>query len=392
MVYQIGFNNENNMNQVQTDYTLYGVELSLYTGKARAYLRYKGVNWKEVMPDKQAFFDVIMPAAGSPIIPVMQTANGDLVQDTTEIIDYIESKEPQFSVYPTGAKQKLAALLLEFFGDEWLLLPAMHYRWNYLDQQHDFIMSEFGRQLNPNASFEQQVELGKKNSPKFRGSVPKMGVTEDTIEGVESSYLATLDQLNTHFKTHPYLFGSRPSIGDYGLHASLYAHLARDPYPKALMQEKAPEVYKWVERMNKPEPCSGEFLKNDDVPETLIPILQTQSAEQIPDVLNVIKANHDFLSANPGEKIPRILGFHEFTIGGKTGSRWINSYGQWMFQRPLFFYQSLSGDDKAACDELLKSINAYDAFQTKIDKPVARRKGQLELVEHTPNTSLNAFT
>ena len=29
------------------NYTLYGVELSLYTGKARSYLRYKGVDWQE---------------------------------------------------------------------------------------------------------------------------------------------------------------------------------------------------------------------------------------------------------------------------------------------------------------------------------------------------------
>jgi len=381
-----------NMNQAPADYTLYGVELSLYTGKARAYLRYKGVNWTEVMPDKKAFFEVIMPTAGSPIIPVMKTNDGDLVQDSTEIIDFIEAKEPEFSVYPTGPKQKLAALLLEFFGDEWLLLPAMHFRWNYLDQQHDFIMSEFGRQIKPNASVEEQIELGKKNSPMFRSSVPKMGITEDTIEGVESSYLTVLDQLNTHFTHHKYLLGSRPCIGDYGLHASLYAHLARDPYPKALMQKRAPEVYKWVERMNHPQEKSGEFLENDQVPETLLPILSIQSAEQLPDVLKVIAANEQFINSNPGKKIPRVLGYHEFTIGGKTGTRWINSYTQWMFQRPLFFYQHLSANHKTQADELLKAIQAYDAFQTNIEKPLARKKGQLELVEQAFGQPLGAYT
>ena len=29
------------------EYLLYGAQLSLYTGKARAYMRYKGLDWEE---------------------------------------------------------------------------------------------------------------------------------------------------------------------------------------------------------------------------------------------------------------------------------------------------------------------------------------------------------
>ena len=40
------------------------------------------------------------------------------------------------------------------------------------------------------------------------------------------------DGLDRHFASHRFLFGDRPSLGDYGLIGPLYAHLGRDPWPK----------------------------------------------------------------------------------------------------------------------------------------------------------------
>ena len=57
-------------------------------------------------------------------IPVLQIPEDDVWQDTTVIIDHMEKRFPQSSVYPATARRKLAALILEVFGDEWLLLPA----------------------------------------------------------------------------------------------------------------------------------------------------------------------------------------------------------------------------------------------------------------------------
>ena len=362
------------------DYTLYAAELSYFSGKARCYMRYKDLNWEEQLPTREIQKTVILPNIGAPIIPVLATADGQYIQDTSDIIDFLEARHPGHPIYPDTPKQKLVALLLELFGDEWLVIPAMHYRWSYLDQQYDFIMGQFGSTSSPNSSHEEQVAIGEKVSQQFRGIVPVLGVNEQTIPGIELAHMKLLAQLDTHFSKYDYLLGSRPSIGDFGLIGPLYAHLGRDPYPKALMQEHAPAVYRWVERMNHPQPLSGEFLPNDEVPETLIPILQTLSAEQLPDVLDVIKHNAAWLDENPGGNIPRFLGMHEFTMGGITGERWISSFSQWMFQRPLYHYQSLAPDERQAVDELLHIIGGYEPMQVKLSHPVKRKKGQLELV------------
>jgi glutathione S-transferase len=363
-------------------YTLYAADFSLYSGKARAYMQYKGLRWHECESTLDVYKNIIIPNVGAGIIPVLKTADGDFVQDTTEIIDYLELRHPQGSVYPTTPKQRIVSLLLEFFGDEWLFLPAMHYRWNYLHEHRDFILSAFGGLGIPDGTLEEKIAMGEKLYAPFRDSTAKMGVTEQTRDSVEASYLATLDQLNQHFEEYDFLLGSRPSIGDFGLMAPLYAHLGRDPYPKAIMQGRAPAVYRWVERMNSPKPLSGEFLPNDEIPESLIPILKTQCREQLPDVLKVIDANANWLEQNLGGNLPRFLGSHEFTIGGSTGRRWVSTYTQWMFQRPLFYYQSLPAPHDGEAKKLLEEIGGLAAMETNIRHPLARKPGQLELIEY----------
>ncbi|MCB1700561.1 MAG: glutathione S-transferase [Pseudomonadales bacterium] len=363
------------------DYYLYGGDHSLYTGKARAYMRFKGLNWEEVTATRELYKSIILPNVGAAIVPVLATADGRYIQDTTDIIDYLEAAHPAVSVYPDTPVQKLVALMLELYGDEWLVIPAMHYRWSVLDQQREFIFLEFGKMSAPDAARDEQLRIGERTSTMFRGSVTALGITEQTMPAIEQVYLEFLDQLDAHFSQYDYLLGSRPGIGDFGLIGPLYAHLGRDPVPKALMQERAPNVYAWVQRMNNPVPLAGDFLADDEIPVTLLPILRTMCRDQLPDVLDVIRHNAAWLEQNPGGNIPRYLGMHPFRTGSASGERVIHSYAQWMFQRPWAHYHSLAGAQRLAADKLLQAIGGYEALNTDIGHWVQRKAGQLELVE-----------
>jgi glutathione S-transferase len=360
-------------------YTLYGGELSLYTGKARAYLRYKGLDFQELPATREVYRTLIVPRVGAPIVPVLLTDDDELVQDTTEIIDFLEARHPQAPVYPEAPVQRLVALMLEFYGDEWLVIPAMHYRWSVLDQQYDFIMREFGAMSAPEASEEEQIRIGEKLSAPFRGSITRLGITEATIPGIERAYAELLVQLDAHFAEHDFLLGSRPSIGDFGLVGPLYAHLGRDPVPRALMHCSAPNLYRWVQRMNAPEPLGGEFLPEDQVPDSLLPVLATMCRDHLPDALDVLRRNAEWLTANPGGKLPRVLGMHSFSTGGARGERYVHSYSQWLFQRCLDHYQGLAGPARARADALLERVGGLEALQAPITHRVRRVPGQLEL-------------
>jgi glutathione S-transferase len=333
---------------------LYGAPLSLYSGKARSYLDWKGVDYREVLPTPDVMKGVIIPNVGRPVMPVVETAEGMIIQDTTCIIDHFEAKADGPSVYPDTPIQKLVALLFELYGDEWLVIPAMHYRWHY---NEDWVYGEFGKVALPDGTPEEQHEKGKENGSRFKGFVPLLGITPETIPGVEASYEALLGELDVHFSAHNYLLGTRPSIGDYGLIGPLYAHLYRDPESGKLMKRLAPNVARWVERMMHVEaPRSGEFLPNDAIPDTLLPVLTRIMDEHIPHLQAVASTYADWAEANPGAEVPRGVGMVEFSIGGTTGQRVAMTFNLWMLQRPLDFYRSLAGDAKTAADALLAQV------------------------------------
>jgi glutathione S-transferase len=360
-------------------YTLYGGEISYYTGKARAYLRYKDIAFQELAATRDVYKTVILPRVGWPVIPVVVTPEDDTLQDTTDIIDFLEDRFPEPPVYPESPRQKLAALLLEFYGDEWLKIPAMHYRWNHNTK---WIIAQFGALSAPDASPEEQAAIGEKTCRPFRGSLPALGVNETTYAAIEESYEALLSELDAHFAEHAFLFGSRPSIGDFGLIGPLYAHNYRDPASGALMKRLAPCVAGWVERMMTPQPRTGQFLPNDEVPTTLLPVLQRAAEEQLPVAVATVRALGQWLEDHPHEEIPRGIGMHAFTLlrGSPhevTSERAIFTFDQWMFQRPWDCLRALRGADRAAADDLLDTIGAAEALAEPIKHRVKRENFRL---------------
>jgi len=266
-------------------YTLYGGDISYYSAKARAYMNYKGIDYQELAATKEVYKTVILPNVGWPVIPVVVTPDGVTLQDTSDIIDTLEQTFPEAPVVPGTPRQRVVALMLEVFGDEWLKLPAMHYRWNH---NTEWIIGEFGKLSAPELDEAAQREVGERTCRPFRGSLPMLGVVEETYAAVESSYEALLRELNTHFAEHEYLLGTRPSIGDFGLVGPLYAHQYRDPYSGELMRRIAPNVVSWVLRCMEPAPLSGDFLPDDEIPSTLLPVLSRMMREQLPNCQHCI--------------------------------------------------------------------------------------------------------
>ena len=337
-----------------SSYTLYGGPLSYFTGKARAYLNWKGVDYEERLATRDVYAEIIIPRIGYPMIPLLISSDDQAIQDTTEIIDHFEDRDGDPSVFPDGPRQRLAAHLLELYGDEWLVIPAMHYRWAH---NRDFAYSEFGKLSAPDADAATQYEAGKKAAEKFEGAVPLLGAAPEMAEAIEASYLALLDELNAHFANHDYLFGTRPSIGDFGLIGPLYAHLYRDPASGDLMKSHAPNVARWVERMQSPSnPRSGEFLGDDEIPETLLPVLKRMASEHLPCLLDLCERLSTFKNENADAQIPRAIGMHAFTIEGRTGQRLVFPYTQWMLQRALDHLHCLNHDERIEADRLLRGI------------------------------------
>ncbi len=349
--------------------TLYGAEMSLYSGKARSYLRKQGFEFEEIKASVNVYKNIIVPNTGVRFIPVVKTADGRYLQDTSVIIDELEKQSGAPSVYPSTPKQRLVSQLLEVYGDEWLLIPAMHYRWNFPQQNQPFIYQEFGSAVFPNGPKFLKRYVGKKLGAKFRGFVPGLGITEKSIPAIEHSYVSLLSELDVHFAQHEFLLGARPSIGDFGLIGPLYAHLYRDPAPGELMRKKAPHVAKWVERMISDETFDGDLIGDDHVPKTLLPVLLRMSREQLPVIKDTQLRLDDWRAQqDEGATVPRILGEHHIHIEGVEVSRKVLPHSLWKWQRPFDFYTSL--EDSSEVDRML----AQAGFEMPLTVPQTRLK------------------
>ncbi len=350
-----------------TPVRLIGHEFSLYSGKARAYLRHKQVPFVESATPGDR--ELIEQHVGRRVIPVVVTGDGEFVQDTTEIIDYFERRYPERSVYPEGPWQRLVSLLFEVYGDEWLVLPAMHYRWHFKRQNLAYVLKNFGDIIKPGWPRWLRPTGGLPMAMLFATLYkPVMGRSRGNIGEIEKSYESFLDDFNRHLEDHPFLLGNRASIGDFGLIGPLYAHLYRDPYPGQLMRRRAPNVAEWVERMQQPTDFAGGFLADDEVPETLHPLLRRIFDEQLPVLVDTLRRVGRWAAEHPDASgIPRFIGKHEFFLGKVKATRRVMPFAQWMFQRPLAHYRFLSAGEKARIDPILDELGGLAG----LNEPVA---------------------
>lgn len=358
---------------------LYGAEISYYTGKVRAYLRWAGLPFTEWPAKAEVFREVIVPGVGVPVIPVLRTPDGELLQDSTEIIETLDARRLARGgaalappVLPATPLRRLVALMLETYGDEWLVIPAMHYRWHH---NRDWAVQSFGALNDPDASPDIQRSLGEKRAAPFARAAELLGATAPMHAAVEASYEALLAELDAHFGAHAALLGPQATLADFGLIGPLYAHQYRDPASGALMRRLAPQLVRWVEQLQfQPEGLRAPLAAGDDIPATLLPVLRRMAREQLPVLVDTAWRVRDWMAAQPGQPLPRAIGSHAFTLEGRQGERIVRPYSLWMLQRVRDHLCALQGEDRRRADALLRDVGA-DALLDFPDPPrLARDK------------------
>jgi glutathione S-transferase len=356
-------------------YVLIGADASQFSAKARACMRWKGMPFETRDATPEVYRDIIEPRVGFAIIPVLLTPDGQVVQDSAEIIDHVDSHAPGTSAHPGTALQEFVSRVIELYADEWLALVGMHYRWTYNDT---WMVGEFGRIAAPNATPAEQASIGEALAAPARERASRSGVSEDTASGIEAHYEGFLGDFSEHLRRYDFVLGSRPSLADFALYGVLQAVLFRDPESGAHMLRLAPLVAAWIERVETARAGQGELLSGDEIPDSLLPILKRQMSEQLPMLADTARALEAWSVAQPtGARIKRQLGTHEFMIGGRWGQRSILTFPLWRLQRIQDLYQAMGGADRARADGLLESVGGRELVDLKIPVRLARRDFRL---------------
>lgn len=370
---------------------LYGCPPSLYSGKVRSYLRKAGIAYEERLQSHPEYGAKILPEIGRMVIPVIETPKGDIIQDTTEIIDFLETNSGKpLGIYPQSPRQKIVSLIIELFGDEGLLRPAMHYRWNFPEQNDYFISMEFGRFMNPASTEEEAYELAAMPKGAMKRYLPGLGITPETIPAIERNYQDLLAALNEHLLRHPYIMGGIPTIADFGLYGPMYAHLARDPAPEMLMKTTANRVWRWVERMTAPDRDIPEFpqtpsqtFEHDTLPNTLKDILRLIARDYAPEIealVAFLNGHHEksgpFEDGAPiiTDANKRVLGGITVPVGDTEVTIGARHYSIWMLQRVQSTFDALATAEQENVTSLLSEVGLNQLITMRTRQKIARFK------------------
>lgn len=229
-------------------YFVYLLDLSYFSGKLEAYLRYKNIPYRRIETTWRRMGREVLPHTGLMKVPVVLTPQDQWLQDTTPMIDWFEERYSLGAVLPPDPYQAFFCRLLEDYADEWLWRPALHYRWSYTADARLLSrrIAEESLYDTPAPGFVLRWMLRRRQMREYvRGD----GVTQRTRAHVETVYFNTLDRLERLLADRPFLLGGRPCLADFGFFASMFRHFSLDPTPSRIMREMAPGVYAWVARM-----------------------------------------------------------------------------------------------------------------------------------------------
>ena len=238
-------------------YALHGLNPSPYSVKMRALMRYRRLPfvWHATGNPR----DVAVAAGLPPVIPVLRFPDGRVMNDSTPLAHALEREHPaRRSVIPDDPVLAYLSDLLEDFGDEWITKMMFHYRWYYAADR-DFAQVWVVSSRDPVMADRQRRQAMQVFNDRQVGRMALVGCTEQNRPIIEESYRFVLDTLDRHLRMVPFLLGTRPSLGDFGLYGQLQI-LSVDPTPAAEMRARAPDVFCWLMRLDDASGVEGTWI------------------------------------------------------------------------------------------------------------------------------------
>lgn len=312
--------------------TLYGSNISYFTGKMEMYLRTKGIPYTFITLNGRHHMPLLQRETGATQIPAIVLADGRWMTDTTPMIGWLEQQFPSPPLLPSDPEQRFFSLLLEDYADEWLWRPAMHFRW-YGDEGAMHLSRHIANEIMADVPLPGWLKRTYFRRRQRGGYTAGDGVNESNRAQVEAIYHNNLAWLCTILRQRPYLLGNSPSLVDIAFMGPMFRHFSQDPAPAEIMRQTAPAVWEWVARLwnSGPAGARGDWLAG--IPQDWGPWLEDIGHSYLPYLNDNAEALRD------GKK--------RFTssVGGVTyaGAR-VSSYRVWCLEQLRDHYRSLPAD------------------------------------------------
>jgi len=191
-------------------FTHYGADFSMYSGKTRSYLRYKGIPFEEQLANRQG-----LPQDSDSQHRRCHDSRTGNARRGVHPGHHGHHRQPRKTLPGaqrlSGHAQAAAggfadgAVRRRMVADPGHALPL-----EFSEDQQEVHLRRVRQGGFANAAGPIRRMAGKRLARRFSGMLPLLGITDRTSDAIENWYCTVLDQLNTHFSQYPYLLGTAP--------------------------------------------------------------------------------------------------------------------------------------------------------------------------------------
>lgn len=273
-------------------YTLYGTKRSYFTAKVENILRFQQLPYTmvEKIPHDGS---EIERRTGSGAVPALVTPEDWPLADSTPIARLLNDRYPDRAIIPTSPVQRIGALLLEDWFDEWFTRVAMYTRWNFPESVHAMLgsgvsMRKLQKPWHAVTEVEREalwpkVEQILERIATFRTRMTRevasaYGTTMEQGADIMVWFGAFLDDMAEHLRRFPFLLGDRPCVADFVISGGFAAHFGNDLWPRNFVLERQPAVLEYAERLWDTQASGATWLPDDRLPDTWAPFFAEMQA------------------------------------------------------------------------------------------------------------------
>jgi glutathione S-transferase len=264
------------------EYGLVGSELSMFTRKLEAQLRFQNIPWYWHFKT-EARKAAIEARTGTHFIPALITPEKWMIHDTIALGPLLNDRFHQTPVIPTSPLQRACCFILEDVFNHWLGRICVHTRWCYPDNVA-WVGPRFGANSILNRSIEEPftaqelLDLAPVGAMMYQGFGKNVcevnGVGPEQKAAVHADYTNMLQALHTHFADNDFLLGPRPCLADFALAGACKAHFVTDPVPVNWLGQYRSMLFDYTDRhFGHHRYADRDWLTHDRVPDSLHAVL-----------------------------------------------------------------------------------------------------------------------